>query len=171
MVPQIARLMLLPLTSVAKLLYQREGVTSSSLYSLQQSCISRLQSILTIPSSTVAMLLVLHLCIYNKQYILKIDYLPYSIAKKLRLFQKIGSECNVFFILNCHKQNLNGCFIWLDAKPLWNCLLYKQTTLVSQVTLRQIDVTDYIHLLKLCQTKGNTCLVYYWSYLITNVVP
>ena len=44
----------------------------------------------------------------------------------------------------------------LNAKHLWNCLLYEQTTLV----------VDYIHLSKPCQTKSNTCLVYYWSYLI-----
>ena len=87
----------------------------------------------TISTSTVASLLILRLCICNKKYTLKIDQLPYCIAKELRLFQKIDFECNLFFIFNCIIFKVEFSFILhrLDAKLSWNCLLYEQTILVS----------------------------------------
>ena len=41
----------------------------------------------TIPTSTVTMLLVWHLCIYNKQYIFKIGYLPHSVVLENRFWE------------------------------------------------------------------------------------
>ena len=45
----------------------------------------------TIPTPTVAMLLMLLLCPYNKQYILKIDYLPHSVVfnRLIVIFNKV----------------------------------------------------------------------------------
>ena len=64
----------------------------------------------TTPTSTVAMFLMLRLCNYNKQYILKIEYSPYFIAKELQLFWKIDSESNLFFIFNCYEVKFRCLF-------------------------------------------------------------
>ena len=71
---------------------------------LGQSCISCPHEIIL--TSTAAMLAVLHLCVYNKKNILKTDYLPYSITKKLQLFWKIDSECNLLFYIQLLQRRL-----------------------------------------------------------------
>ena len=71
-VSQIKQLMLLPLTGFCWTSpLERGNVFSKVVLAVH-------------PTSTVAMLLVLRLCICNKQYILKMDY--HSITKELRLF-------------------------------------------------------------------------------------
>ena len=138
MVLLITQLVRLPFTSIAELLHQSEGnifITAQSFVKLYQLLHPR-----TIPTSTVAMLLVLKLYIYNNHCILTIDYIPYYIAKELRLFQKIDSERNLVYIFNCYQmQNLGSCFIFhrLNVKPSWSCLLQEQTTPVQYVTLCQ----------------------------------
>ena len=136
MVFLITQLVMLPFTSIAELLHQSEGnifITAQSFVKLYQLLHPR-----TIPTSTIAMLLVLQLYIYNNHCILTIDYIPYYIAKELRLFQKIDSERNLVYIFNCYQmQNLGSCFIFhrLNVKPSWSCLLQEQTTLVQYVAL------------------------------------
>ena len=114
MVLLITQLVRLPFTSIAELLHQSEGnifITAQSFVKLYQLLHPR-----TIPTSTVAMLLVLKLYIYNNHCILTIDYIPYYIAKELRLFQKIDSERNLIFIFNCYQVEFRQLFHFTQAK-------------------------------------------------------
>ena len=148
--PRIAQSVLLPLTSIAEFFHQiEECIIFITVQSLKK-VISAVHPE-TIPTSTVAMSLVLHLCIYNKQYILKLDYLSYSIAKKLRLFQKIDSERNLFFIFNCYKVEFRQ--FYADWTPnFYKIVCFKSRQLLYH-KLHCGRLAASIHLLKLCQTR------------------
>ena len=124
--------MLLPLTSIAELFRQREVEITIFYCAVFSNVVSAVHPE-TIPTSTVAMLLVLCLYIYNKRYILKTDYLPIQLLKNYGCFRKQIVEVTHSLYSIVAMQNLDICFFLCrsNVKPSWSCLLCVQTTPVS----------------------------------------